>query len=114
MPDRLRWGPLALNPVTGRLATVPQDSDDDIAQQIEAVVRHRLGRRTDVPEMGVPDPTFKELPLSDDMVAMREVIDRHVPTASVLLSGGDALIEELVAEIRAEWARNPGVEDESA
>lgn len=112
MADRLKWGPMALDPATGRLATVTQDSDDDIRQCIEAVLRHRVGDRFDVPEMGVPDPAFEELPI--DLAAIREVLDRHELRAHVLLAGGDELLDDLVAEIRAEWARNPTVEDTDA
>lgn len=102
MPARLVW-PLTVT-AEGNLATVEQDSDDDIRQCIEAIVRYRIGDRYDLPEMGMADPTFEELPI--DLSAIREVLERHELRAHVLLEGGDELLEGLIAEIRAEWARN--------
>jgi hypothetical protein len=110
MSERLKW-PLQLDPA-GRLATVEQDSDDDIRQCVEAILRYRVGDRFDRPEMGMADPTFEELPI--DLAAIREVLDRHELRAHVLLTGGDELLDELTAEIRAEWERNTTVEDERA
>lgn len=102
MPARLAW-PLTVTP-EGRLGTVEQDSDDDIRQCIEAILRYRIGDRFDLPEMGMADPTFEELPI--DLAPIREVLDRHELRAHVLLDGGDELLDDLTAEIRAEWARN--------
>jgi hypothetical protein len=48
---RLAW-PLTLA-ANGQLVTVEQDSDDDIRQCVSAIVRHRVGDRSDLPEMGL-------------------------------------------------------------
>lgn len=103
MISRLAW-PLKLAS-NGQLATVEQDSDEDIRQCISAIVRHRVGDRVDVPEMGVPDFTHGEQPLEIDGVAA--VIDRHEPRASVLVSSSPNLIESILAEvvdINIDWA----------
>ena len=43
---------------TGRLATVVQDSEADIAQSVALLVDTRPGERRATPDYGVPDPLF--------------------------------------------------------
>lgn len=104
---RLKW-PLAVSP-TGSLAAVEQDSDDDIEQAIRAILGYRVEDRWDLPEMGMADPSFEEMPV--DLSAIREVLDRHEPRAHVLLDGGDELLEDMVTEVRAEWDRAQSEEE---
>lgn len=108
---RLAW-PVSLA-ANGQLVTVEQDSDDDIRQCVEAIVRHRVGDRVDVPEMGVPDFTHGEQPLEVDGVTT--VIGRHEPRASVLVASSPNLIESVLAEvadINVDWT--PSAEPEEA
>lgn len=112
MAERLKWGPMAVDPNTGRLATLTQDSDEEITQALEAVLRHRVGDRSDLPGLGVPDPTFEELPI--DLSATRLALEEYELRATAVLAGGDELIEDLVAEIRATWTRTPTAEEDLA
>jgi hypothetical protein len=100
MTVRLKW-PLEL--AGSSLATVEQDSDEDIVQCSKAILRHRAGDRTDIPQMGVPDFTFSERPL--DLDAAQEVLRRHEPRADTLLIEDPDLINQWAAEVRAEWSR---------
>lgn len=53
----------------GQLATVPQDSDEDVAQCLLAIGRTRPGDRWDEPSMGIAPQQFAELPLDVDELA---------------------------------------------
>jgi phage baseplate assembly protein W len=84
--------------VGGRLATVEQDSPDEVAQCVEAVLRYRRGERLTDPEFGIDDPTFRNVPATgmrfDDIA---EAIARWEPRLSVLIeqsavSVGDAIM----------------------
>lgn len=44
----------------GRLVVVEQDSVEEVANAVENVLRFTPGDRTDVPEFGTPDQTFKQ------------------------------------------------------
>lgn len=69
--------PLRVTP-TG-LATVVQDSADDIAQSIQLLLRTRPGERRSVPDYGLPDPTFGTRLDEDDVLeAISEWEDRAV------------------------------------
>ena len=59
--------PLAL--AGSRLATVEQDSIDEVAQCVEAVVRTPMGHRDLEPEFGIPDQAFDADPqaISDQL-----------------------------------------------
>lgn len=100
MIPRLKW-PLEL--VGTSLATVEQDSDEDIVQCLKGVLRHRPGDRPDIPALGVPDLAFAEQPLHLEVV--QEVLRRHEPRVDVLLTQDPALIDQLVAEVKVEWSR---------
>lgn len=99
-PDvpRLAW-PLRL--VGGRFATVEQDSDDDIAQCIKAIVQTSPGERADLPDMGLADPVFEEQPL--DVDALREMVARHEPRAAITATATTDPIDTALAELGIEW-----------
>jgi phage baseplate assembly protein W len=98
MPDRLAW---PLRVVDGRLATVEQDSPEDIQQCLKAILLTRIGERPDLPEMGCAELVFGEQPLELD--AIREVLARHEPRAAVLATTHPDLLDAAIAEIRLEW-----------
>lgn len=100
MTQRLKW-PLDL--VNGSFATVEQDSDEDITQCVKAILKHRPGDREDIPEMGVPDPTFGEQPLN--LTEAQEVLRRHEPRVDTLLAQDPESVESLIAEVTATWRR---------
>jgi hypothetical protein len=91
---RLAW-PLTVS-ANGQFSAVEQDGDQDIQQCIAAIVRHRVGDRVDLPEMGIDDLTHAEQPVDLDSIV--EVINRHEPRAATVASGAPDLVESIVAE----------------
>lgn len=51
------------------VAAVEQDSDEEVRQCVEAVVRTEVGTRIERPEFGIFDPTFQEFPGGVDEIA---------------------------------------------
>ena len=108
-PRRLAW-PLSLD-ATGSLATVEQDSDDDIKQCIRAILLTRVGDRADLPELGVPDLMGGEQPL--DLDGIEEIVRRHEPRVDVLLASEPDALDNLIADVTATWRRQPTADTEA-
>jgi phage baseplate assembly protein W len=62
---------------------VEQDSEEDVTNCVEVLLRYSIGFRIDVPEFGIPDPTFTEVPL--DLKTVRGAIVEWEPRASALV-----------------------------
>lgn len=78
----------------GRLAVVEQDSDEDVAQCLEAIGRTRRGDRFDQPDMGVDPRTFHERPV--DVTQMIETLRRHEPRRTVQVIESTPLLLDAV------------------
>lgn len=76
--------PFRLAP-TGRVATVPQGSDEANAEQVAALILTRPGERELVGGFGIPDPTFAGIQASD-------------VAAGVAAFGPDVTIDEVAIE----------------
>ncbi len=72
--------PLSLTP-GGCLATVAEDSVEEIAQSVAVILRTEPGDRLTEPELGLADPAFADLPPQ----ALLSAIERWEPRASVEL-----------------------------
>lgn len=94
---RLRY-PLQVDPATGHLAVVDQDSLDNIACRVEVALRTRVGDRGLAPEFGSPDLTFAELPLNLD--ALVSLLEAQAPGAEILAEQDPDRFTELVAAVR--------------
>jgi phage baseplate assembly protein W len=105
---RLAW-PMTLSGT--RLATIEQDSDDDINQCVRLVLLHRVGDRDDQPDMGVPDDTFAEQPL--DTAAIVAAVERHEPRVAALAGSTIDSINSAIAEIDLTWQRIPQPDTEA-
>lgn len=81
----------------GRLATVEQDSQEDVGQCVAMVLRHRPGDRWDYPQMGVDPQTFAES-VDVDMVADR--VSRY-EVRGPATAGVD--VEDMVASVAVAW-----------
>lgn len=83
-------------------AAVEQDSDEEILQCVEAVVRTPLGSRVlDAPDFGIPDPTFRQLGAgasADEIVA---AVEEDEPRVSAL---ADVEIDGLVERVRLSYS----------
>lgn len=78
------------------IAVVEQDSPDDIAQCVEAVLRTIVGTRIDAPEYGISDPTFHQISPSPSAEAYVQAVERFEPRVRLL---GEAEIEGMVERI---------------
>lgn len=85
----------------GGSAVVEQNSFEDIANCVEAIIRTPLGYRDDAPQFGFPDLTLIEQPIiSKDVV---ELVQSQEPRATVLIGEQvdfiDVLIDRLTVEV---------------
>lgn len=72
--------PLALG-ADGQFVTHPEDSLEEVAQNVETVLTTRLGERQATPDLGTPDPTFRGL----DVDAALDAALRWEPRADLEL-----------------------------
>lgn len=83
---------------TPRAAVVEQDSVDEIAGCVLAVLLCPFGFRVELPTFGVPDPTFS-MP-GVDVDELRAVVELWEPRASVLFEEEEReALDELQARI---------------
>lgn len=68
--------------VGGRAAVNEQDSIDDVAACVRAVLLTHPGERDALPEFGTPDLTFAQLPVDADAIA--DAVEAWEPRARVL------------------------------
>ncbi len=68
--------PLRLGP-DGGLATVAEDSVEEVAQSVAVILRTRPGERLAEPELGLADPAFADLPVE----ALLGAVERWEPRA---------------------------------
>ena len=50
------------------MAVVEQDSNEDVANCVEAIVRTRPGDRDELPAFGIADPLFQQVPIDTDLL----------------------------------------------
>lgn len=80
--------------VGGKAVEVEQDSVDDIAVCVEALLRTRPGERIELPTYGIPDPVF----VGADTEAIMASVRDWEPRASIAIEEGwdyDAFIQSL-------------------
>lgn len=69
--------------VNGLPVMVEQDSAQEIAECVEVILRYPAGSCVDLPEFGIPDPTFAQNGLDLDVV--RDVVEEWEPRAEAVL-----------------------------
>jgi phage baseplate assembly protein W len=75
--------PFRFDERTGHAAEVDQDSLDDIAVCVEAVLRTHPGQREEHPAFGSPDLIFREVPVeSEDVI---DALETWEPRARILV-----------------------------
>lgn len=84
--------------VGGRVAVVEQDSIEEITQCVVACLSTKLGSLVDLPEFGIPNELFKQLP-DVDVDAVMAAVEDCEPRAAVL---GAATFEDLIARVSVE------------
>lgn len=84
----------------GRLATVEQDSMDEIEQCVEIVLRTERGTRLGQIEFGIEDPTFGDtLDLSDMVNAVGTWEPRAITAISDEIDPEDEMLRYVLARI---------------
>jgi len=78
-------------------AVTEQDSLDEIADCVFAILLCPAGFRVELPAFGLPDPTFAMT--APDLDEIRTVIDQWEPRAAVLLSERPDLLDVLIARV---------------
>jgi phage baseplate assembly protein W len=80
-----------------------QDSDEEITDCAETVLRYEIGQRPERPEFGIPDQTFAEP--EPDVSLIQEALVRWEPRTNLIV--GESVvdtIDELITKIRVEAA----------
>jgi predicted component of type VI protein secretion system len=62
-----------------RALTVGQDTDEEIQQCVIAILRTRIGSRSDLPDMGIPDFAFRQN--GADLHTISAAIEEYEPRA---------------------------------
>jgi phage baseplate assembly protein W len=82
----------------GAVAVSEQDSVDEIADCVVAVLSYPLGSRPELPDFGVDEQAFVQG--GPDLDEIRAAIDAYEPRASVELELTDDRLLDFVAEVR--------------
>lgn len=90
--------PLRIDPSTGTFAEVEQDSVDDVAGCVEAVLRTRVGERDELPGFGTPDLAFHELPL--DMGELLLQVAEWEPRADLLIEEAPQVLYDMTTRLQ--------------
>lgn len=80
----------------GKVATVAQNSPEEIRQCIVACLRTKVGSRLEAPDYGIPDLTFKRQPRQPVPDAYIKAVEEAEPRARVL---GRAEVEGLIQRV---------------
>lgn len=81
----------------GHAAVVEQDSSDDISNCVDAVLLTRIGSRVEMPEFGIPDPTFDIQPI--ELQGMFAALVEQEPRAYVLIDQEPDRFDQLIAHL---------------
>ena len=87
-----------------KFAVVEQDTQEDVYNCVEAILRTTVGTRWYVPNFGIPDPTFRISPM--DARQLYSQISLNEPRARTLITVGLDDIDHLIEKIRVEVGRN--------
>jgi hypothetical protein len=96
---RLIAFPFQLDP-TGSIATVEQDSDAEIDQQIALAMLTRPGERVQVPTFGVADPAFAHFAAG----ALQRHVDDFGPEVDIVTVSTNRAFEDR-EEVVINWSR---------
>jgi phage baseplate assembly protein W len=86
----------------GAAVTVEQDTSDDIASCVVAVLLCPLGMRAELPEFGALDPTFSMGEVDTDQLAT--AVRRWEPRADVVFEQEPDLLDALVQHVHSNVA----------
>ena len=81
----------------GTVEAVEQDSVEDIANCVTAIIITPDTFRTDLDDFGLPDMTFMKQPLPAESFT-QEILTQE-PRASILMDIDPSIIDDLIAEV---------------
>jgi hypothetical protein len=84
----------------GHLVTLDQDTEKDVLNCVEAILRTVIGQRDQAPDFGRPDLTFQVQPL--DLNQLTDVILEQEPRAFTVLDQHPGILDQMIVNIRAE------------
>jgi len=87
----------ATGPDGPRMQVVEQDSDEELTQCVETILRYPLGFRQELPEFGITDPVMREN--GADVQEMVRAVTEWEPRVSAIASQE---LEELLTHITME------------
>lgn len=97
--------PFRLRGASGAVVT-EQDTEEEILDCVETIVRYNVGHRPEKPDFGIPDPTFSHP--SPDIGKIRDSVNTWEPRLTMDI--GEVVIDKidpLVQSIRIEEERPP-------
>jgi phage baseplate assembly protein W len=81
----------------GRVREVEQDSLDEIAMAVEAILRYPVGYREELPDFGIPDLTFRT-DRQEVSNLLLTYVSRWEPRARILVEQRPTQWDEMVQE----------------
>ena len=87
--------------VGGKASVVEQDSQDELAGCVTAILAYEEGSRFELPEFGISDLTFTS-PGEDRLGQLRHAVTRWEPRAAVAFSEDLSKLDEFIVEIQAQ------------
>lgn len=85
----------------GEVATVTQDSTQEIRQCVLAALKTRVGSRIEAPDYGIPDKTFEQLKTTPSADAFLAAVEAVEPRARLLAqSEVEELVERFLIELK--------------
>lgn len=91
----------------GREVVVEQDSLDDIANSVEALLRTRVGDRDGLPRFGTPDLVFAEQPILEEPLIAQ--IRAWEPRVDVLIQQDRDRFDETLVRLQITVLKEPSV-----
>lgn len=88
-----RWGR------NGHAEVVEQDTLEDVANCVLAILLTFKGQRQELPDFGIDDPTFESQPI--DLAALTQAILEQEPRAVVMMDQHPDEFNQLVADVAA-------------
>jgi hypothetical protein len=82
----------------GSVVTVEQNSQEDIDNCVEAIVRTPLGFRAYVPRFGIFDPAFEIQPINTDVINAQ--ISLNEPRAQAQIRQDPDAFDELIVHVK--------------
>jgi phage baseplate assembly protein W len=95
--------PFEITP-SGTVREVEQDTLDEIAMSVQAILLYRLGDRTELPDFGIPEPTFAMM-TEDLSAALASAVSRWEDRAQIFIQerpgDWDNMVRDFQVQVRS-------------